>query len=158
MAISKPSDDDTIMADWDTGKYSKLHGGVKSQRDLAYEHNVSVAKINKMVKGREPRMYETVNDLVKAKQILAAENEQTVNAVNKEVAERTSHIDFFNKAALLNTSQAMKMPCDNQSDHRMRADTIAKGREVVLGKTPDTVINNTNAQQNQQKITYEVVR
>lgn len=153
----KPSDDATILADWDTGEYSRAHGGTKTQRDLAYKHGVSVAKINKMVKGREPRMYKVVNDLVNAKQILAEQNEQTVNAVNKLVDERTKYINFFNHAAIKNTKEAMEAPCSSQADYRLRADTIARGREVVLGKAPDMVINNTNAPQS-QKITYEVIR
>jgi len=144
-----PSSDETIIADWDTGEYSRDHGGSKSQRDLAYKHNVSVGKISKLVKGREPSMHKVVNDLVTAKQILAEQNEQTVNSVNSVVDERTRHIQFFNQAALKNVSVAVKKvnAGTTQAEHRMVAETILKGKEVVFGKQPETVINNTNAQQ-----------
>jgi hypothetical protein len=41
----------------------------------------------------------------------------------------------------------MEMRCDDQNDHKSRADTILKGKEAVLGKEATMVINNTNAQQ-----------
>ena len=41
----------------------------------------------------------------------------------------------------------MEMRCDDQNDHKSRADTILKGKEAVLGKEVGNVINNTNAQQ-----------
>ena len=39
-----------------------------------------------------------------------------------------------------NVQEAMKTPCENQNDFRARAGTICKGREAVLGKSPDTAI------------------
>ena len=52
---------------------------------------------------------------------------------NELVNERTKHILFFNKAALQNVREAMADQCSGQSDYRMRAETIVKGRETVLG-------------------------
>lgn len=139
-----PSSDESILADWDTGEYSREYGGSKSQRDLAYKHNVSVGKISKLVKGRVPAMYKVVNDLVTSKQILAEQNEQTVSSVNSVVDERTKHIAFFNSAAIKNVEEAMDKGCSDQVDYKYRAETIQKGREVVLGKTPDTAIQINN--------------
>lgn len=166
-----PSDDDTILADWDTGEYSKAHEGIKSQRDLAHKHHVSVAKINKMVKGREPRMYKTVNDLVNAKQTLAEQNEQTVNAVNKAVEEQTKNLDFYNngqnflaKVSLAKVKGTLDpktgQPTDNTTPQLLAAvsGVVNTSRQGVLGASPSTVIHNTNAQQNNDKITYEVVK
>lgn len=62
------------------------------------------------------------------------------DVITKEVDERTRHIEFFNNAAITNVKQAMAEPCENQNDYRARAETINKGREAVLGKTPDTAI------------------
>lgn len=107
-----------------------------------------------------------VDKEVKTKQAVAeiATEKATQNATeldvhNTLVDERTKHIQFFNQAALKNVSVAVKKlgAETTQAEHRMLADTIAKGREVVLGKTPDTVISNTNAQQT-QLITYEIIR
>jgi len=85
-------------------------------------------------------------------------NETALDVHKELVSEQTKYILFFNTAALKNTQQAMAAPCDNQNDFRARADTITKGREVVLGKAPDTVISNVNAVQNNAKLVYEVVR
>ena len=43
-----------------------------------------------------------------------------------------------------NVTEAMAMRCEGQNDFKARADTIAKGREVVLGKTPDTAVQINN--------------
>jgi len=136
----KPGTDEEILADWDTGDYSKLHGGTKTQSDLSYKHHCSIGRINKLVKGRTPQNLQIVNNLIYANQELANKNEFEVNAVNKVVDERTKHIQFFNDAAVLNVRDSLAAPCESQNDFRARAETIAKGREVVLGKTPDTAI------------------
>jgi len=62
---------------------------------------------------------------------------------NELVNERTKHI-LFNKAALQNVREAMADQCSGQSDYRMRAETIVKGRETVLGKSPEMAIQINN--------------
>jgi hypothetical protein len=81
---------------------------------------------------------------------LAAHDDRNVTAVTDAVDERTKHIQFFTHAAVTNVRQARDEPCDGQAGYRMRAETILKGRETVLGKTPDTAIqiNNTPADRN----------
>ena len=76
--------------------------------------------------------------------------EQAISVHNELVDERTKHIQFFTHAAVTNVRQAMDEPCKGQAGYRMRAETILKGRETVLGKTPDTAIqiNNTPADRN----------
>ncbi|OYX76073.1 MAG: hypothetical protein B7Y82_14385 [Sphingomonadales bacterium 32-65-25] len=76
----------------------------------------------------------------------------TLNSTELKIAEtlvdeRTKHIQFFTHAAVTNVKQAMDEPCEGQAGYRMRAETILKGKETVLGKTPDTAIqiNNTPA-------------
>jgi hypothetical protein len=158
----KPGTDEEILADWDTGDYSKLHGGTKTQSDLSYKHHCSIGRINKLVKGRTPQNLQIVNNLIYANQELANKNEFEVNAVNKVVDERTKHIQFFNDAAVLNVRDSLAAPCESQNDFRARAETIAKGREVVLGKTPDTAIQINNTQQvraiNPETLTIEQKR
>lgn len=156
-----PSDDDTIFADWDTGEYSSKYGGLKTQRDLAHKHRVSVAKINKMVKGREPRMNKIVNDLVNAKQTLAKQNDQTVNAVNKAVEDQTKNLDFYNngqnflaKVSLAKVKGTLDpktgQPTENTTPQLLAAvsGVVSTSRQGVIGSNPSTIINNTNAQQN----------
>jgi len=88
-----------------------------------------------------------------AKQEVAAISEQketlkeTERFVHEQlVDERTKHIQFFTNAAVKNVSVAVKKITSEttQVEHRMLAETILKGRETVLGKTPDTAIQINN--------------
>lgn len=125
-----------------------FHAG-KSQRELAKRYEVSPATINSLCKGLEPKNLDKVNALTRIKTELAEQTEHEVNAVQKEVDERVKHILFFNSAAIRNVQEAMAEPCASQQDFKARAETISKGREVVLGKTPETAIqiNNTPAKE-----------
>lgn len=138
-----------VIADWKTGKYT--------ERDIASKHKISPATAHNIVKGIEKTISKLVSKQIEINQELAEHTEQEVSKFKQEVEEQTRYIKFFNNAAIQNVQNAMKASCESQNDYRARADTIAKGREVVLGKTSDTVINNINAQQNLQKITYEIV-
>jgi transcriptional regulator with XRE-family HTH domain len=124
---------------------AEFHAG-KSQNELAKRYEVSPATINKLCKGIEPKHVEKVNALTRINTELAGESEYEVNAIHREVQERTKHIQFFTNAAIKNVQESMKEPCANQNDFRARAETILKGREAVLGKTPETAIQiNNNA-------------
>lgn len=72
---------------------------------------------------------------------------ETAIEVHKElVDERVHHAKFFTNAAIQNVKEAMGLPCESQQDFKFRAETINKGRETVLGKTPDTAVQiNNNA-------------
>lgn len=94
-----------------------------------------------------------VADAVRVEVAKGTLTEQARSVHDELVDEQTKYIRFFNQAAIKNVQSAMNSSCESQNDYRARADTIAKGREVVLGKTPDTVINNTNAQQTLKTIT-----
>ena len=119
----------------------------KSQNELAKKYEVSPATINKLCKGVTPKNIEQVNALTRSHIELATQSECEVNAIHKEVDERTKHIQFFTSAAVRNVQAAMQTPCEGQADLRMRADTILKGKETALGKEPGTAIqiNNSNA-------------
>ena len=120
-----------------------FHAG-KSQRELAKRYEVSPATINSLCKGIEPKNLDKVNALTRIKTELAEQTEHEVNAVQKEVEERTKHILFFNSAAIRNVQEAMNEPCASQQDFRARAETIVKGRETVLGKSPETAVQINN--------------
>ena len=123
---------------------AEFHVGT-SQNELAKRFEVSPATINKLCKGIEPKNVDKVNALTRINTELAGQSEYEVNAIHSEVAERTKHIQFFNSAAIRNVQESMAEPCGSQNDFKSRADTILKGKETVLGKTPDTAIqiNNT---------------
>lgn len=120
----------------------------RSQRWIALELNVSASSINSWVKGTA----QDLNELVNTKTIvLQQENQlsaQERSAVQEIVDERTKHIEFFTNAAVKNVRAAMLKPCEGQADYRMRADTILKGKETVLGKQPDTAIQINNSVEN----------
>lgn len=130
---------DKIIAEWRTGKYS--------QRDLAERHKVSNGYINKICKGVPQDMSAVVSAGVAYKQGLAATDEQTVFAVVEAVDDAVKYAKFFGDAAIRNVRQAMAAPCNSQHDYKARAETIVRGREVVLGRAPDTIINNANVSQ-----------
>ena len=138
MATKNQSDDTKAKARtyWRAGR---------SQRWIADELNVSAASINTWVKG----LPQDLNELVNTKTfVLQKENELSVrerSAVQDIVDERTKHIQFFTNAAVQNVKGAMDQPCEGQADYRMRADTILKGKETVLGKQPDTAIQINNS-------------
>jgi hypothetical protein len=78
-----------------------------------------------------------------------------VNAVQDVVNDRTKHIIFFNKVAVQNVREAMKAKCENQQDYKSRADTILKGKETVLGKSPETAVQVNVASNTIEEITTE---
>ena len=136
MARLNDEQRDKILADFHAGK---------SQRELAKRYEVSPATINSLCKGIEPKNLDKVNALTRIKTELAEQTEHEVNAVQKEVDERMKHILFFNSAAIRNVQEAMNEPCASQQDFRARAETIVKGRETVLGKSPETAVQINNA-------------
>ena len=112
------------------------------------------SKLEGWSKGKNQPLVEKV---VQAKQILAYANDEksTMNSTEAMVhdvlvEERTKHIQFFTEAAVLNVREAVSKIGEGttQAEHRMLAETILKGKEAVLGKTPDTAIqiNNGNAE------------
>lgn len=137
MKRVKPADQvDFIVADWRTGNFT--------QRDLAAKYKVSLGFVSKYVKDVFQDTKQVVNKIIEAKQMLAVLDEQAVNSVHEVVDEKTKYINFFNEQAVTNVKEAMNLDCETQSDFRQRAETINKGRECVLGKTPDTAIQINN--------------
>jgi hypothetical protein len=70
---------------------------------------------------------------------------ETQKVISKEAALRQKHIEFFNQAALINVKQAMASACTGQQEYRNRAETISKGRETVLGRSPDSAVQINNS-------------
>ena len=75
--------------------------------------------------------------------------------VTNDVDERTKHIQILNKMTLKNLSVMGKKVNEDfeMVEHKLFQETVNKAAEQLLGKEPQTVINNTNAQQNNQEIT-----
>lgn len=133
-----PAIAEVIVRDWRIGKLSI--------RDLADKHGVSRGKVGELCKGVPKDAAVIVDAGVQYRQALSVHDGRMVDAIEQEVEERTKHIQFFTNAAVTNVKQAMNDVCDGQADYQRRADTINKGREAVLGKTPETAIQiNTGA-------------
>lgn len=135
-AIQGPSVEDLIIADWRTGAFTI--------RQLADKHKVSKSKVGNVCKDVEKDLDKLVDTGIQYRQGLAAINGQAVHAVQEVVDSKMRHIEFFNRAAIKNVSEAMEQPCESQQDYRHRAETINKARETVLGKTPDTAVQINN--------------
>ena len=75
--------------------------------------------------------------------------------VVKEVNERNKHIQFFTNATLKNCQIMMKKVDDDAdfADHKVVQDTLTKGKETVLGKTPDTAIQINNSAESKPAVT-----
>jgi hypothetical protein len=134
-------DKEALQADWRTGDFTS--------RDIAHKYKISIGLVSKLTKGLPKDLMPLVNKKVEVKQELARLDEKSVNAVNTVVHEKTKHIQFFNNATIKNI-QTMVKKIDEETtiaEHRLAQDAIAKGRETVLGKQPDTAIqinNNVN--------------
>ena len=127
-----------IITDWRLGQMS--------QRQIAEKHKVSNGVVAKLTKGVEHDVSSIVSDGIQYKQALQAHDERIVSAVEEAVDERVKQMEWLNKAALKNVSEAMKADCTNQNDFRARADTIVKAKETVFGKGVETAIQINNQQ------------
>ena len=125
-----------VVADWRTGDFN--------QREIAEKRRVSLGTVNKLCKGIAQDTADIVNAGVQYKTGLAGQDERNVNAIMAVVDERTKHIQFFTSVAITNVKEAMGEPCEGQAGYRMRADTILKARDTVLGKSPDTAVQINN--------------
>ena len=133
----KPAKVAAIVTDWRIGKMS--------QRQLAKEHGVSLGAVSKLCKGVEQDGVAIVNAGTQYRQALAGHDERMVNAVEREVDERTAQIQFFTNATMRNVAKLMKDHVDKEGvtpviEHKLTQDTIAKGKETVIGKTADTAV------------------
>ena len=131
-----------------------------SLAEIVARHNVDIKDRSSIsrratkegwIKGENATLTDTEVQ-IKQMTALVVEKKATMNATaldihNSIVDERTKHIQFFNDAALTNVRDSLAAPCESQMDFKARAETISKGREVVLGKTPDTAIQINNNQQ-----------
>ena len=135
---------DGVIADWRVGQLS--------QNDIADKYKVSKGMVNKLCKGIERDLASTVTAGVQYKQALAQQDDRTVTAVTEAVNEKLRRLEFFDKAQLLAAQTVVrKLQRDGSNasflELSQASSALSKNREGVIGKNPDTVINNTNSQQ-----------
>lgn len=73
----------------------------------------------------------------------------TVAILDEIADEKTKHLLYFQNAALRNQKKADEMleMSDRIADVEAHSRITARNKETVLGKEPQTIINNTNTQQ-----------
>ena len=129
-----------------------FHTGFFSIRQIAERAGVSHVAVHKIVKGLTPKFKEKINAEVAFKAELADENLQQINSVNEVISEATKHLIFFQNAALTNQKRANEMlkTAKTIGDIEAHSRITARNKETILGKEPQTIINNNNTQQNQK--------
>ena len=92
-------------------------------------------------------------DYIEAKKTIAAtkgnEKRMTVAILDEIADEKTKHLLYFQNAALRNQKIADEMleMSDKIADVEAHSRITARNKETIFGKEPQTIINNTNAQQ-----------
>ena len=132
----------------------------KSQNFLANKYEVSPATINKLCKGLNPKYKDKVNTVSAIKSEILQESEYLVNTFDKEVNDRTKHLLFFQNSAIKGQQKANEMLdfVDDMKDLLAYANLTKTNKETVLGKDPETVINNANLQQDNTPMQITIVR
>lgn len=124
-----------------------------SQNQLAKNYKLSPATINKLCKNIPQENIEIVNTLVNTaiatNRALEGKSQIEVNSIERIVDEKTRHLLYFQNAALRNQKIANEMlkTAKTIGDIEAHSRITARNKETILGKEPQTIINNTNAQQ-----------
>lgn len=132
------------MADWRTGEYS--------HRDLASKYDVSTGYIAKTLRDVPQDLAPVVSAGVKYRSAILQENEHAAHAISQIVDEKTRHIAFFANATVKNVSLMMEKigPKTSIDEHKTAQEAILKGKETVLGKSPETAIQINNQVNNKK--------
>jgi len=149
MARLTKEDKELIIADFHTGHYTN--------RELAKRYNTSHVTIGKLVKELEPKHKDKVTTLIATRTALADESYQEVTAIDKVVTEKTKHLKLINdnatKLAGKLNSMADEISEPQDLKHLVEAnDKLAITLKVADRHAPKIDINNTNAQQNNDKV------
>ena len=146
---------DKILADWRTGAYT--------QEDLVDKYKVSDGLVCKLCRGVQKDMSEIVRKEIESKQALAnasLTNPHIIEAVEKIVRDATSHLIFFTSASLIVAHAAVSKVMNPDGkltmyDLKAAQEVIAKGKETVFGKQPETAVQvNVNTEEKQSKEEY----
>lgn len=137
--------------------YADYHTGQYTNRELAKKYNTSHVTIGKMVKELEPKFKEIVTTQVAINRDLEDASYQEVTSINKEVTKLTKYTNLVNKVQekALNKADTMLDQIDTPFDLKTIVDAVDKASitlKVSDRHAPKIDINNTNAQQNNDKV------
>lgn len=115
------------------------------------------AKLEEWVKNNDQKQ-QLIRDATNVAVEKSKMTKQALSVHDELVNEQTKQVMFFNRLTLQNLNMmARKLTAESSIiDHRIAQQTIKDGKEVVLGKAPDTAIQIN--QQNQQKQISEIRR
>ena len=132
----------------------------KSQNWLANEYEVSPATINKICKGVTPKYKEKVNIVSSIKSEILQESKFLSECFDKEVNTRTQYLLLFQNSALKNQAKANELLelTEDMKDIESHSRLTKTNKETVLGKDPETVINNANVQSNETTMQINIIR
>ena len=132
----------------------------KSQNWLANEYEVSPATINKICKGVTPKYKEKVNIVSSIKSEILQESKFLSECFDKEVNARTQYLLLFQNSALKNQAKANELLelTEDMKDIESHSRLTKTNKETVLGKDPETVINNANVQSNDTAMQINIIR
>lgn len=132
----------------------------KSQNWLANEYEVSPATINKICKGVTPKYKEKVNIVSSIKSEILQESKFLSECFDKEVNTRTQYLLLFQNSALKNQAKANELLelTEDMKDIESHSRLTKTNKETVLGKDPETVINNANVQSNDTAMQINIIR
>lgn len=153
--MAKLTEQDKIRLEQD------LLSGGKSIRELAKIYNVSPAAIQKYKNALSEQSIQIVNAGVAYKIGLSEiDNVQKVNAIVNAVDERTKHLILFQNSALKNQAKANELLelTEDMKDIESHSRLTKTNKETVLGKDPETVINNANVQSNDTAMQINIIR
>lgn len=139
-ADEKEALDSKILIEWRTTE--------ATQRDLADLFGVSNGYIAKVTKGVVKDAKEVVSKGIEYNQLLAAFDEQIVSRIKEIVSEKTQAIQFLDMAAVLNIQKMLPKTLSNDTSiyaHKAASEAIAKAKEQIVGKSPDTAIQINNS-------------
>ena len=135
------------QADWEKAK--ALFEAGKSLSRINLETGIDRATVSKRAKkdGWEKGIYQQlIVDSARVKAEISTLDSTVLSVVEKEIEERTKHLQFFTNATLKNMSSMMKKIGDNTVivEHKIAQAALKDAKETVLGKTPDTAIQINN--------------
>ena len=140
-------------ADWDIARTmfecGKSLGEIQNRTGIDKGQISRTAKANEWEKGKNQQL---ISDAARVEIEKSKLSQQSLIIFDNIVNDRVIAEKFFSNAAVKNVSESLKVPCQSQQDFKFRAETINKGRETVLGKSPDTAIQINNSAPKPTKI------
>jgi hypothetical protein len=137
----------TTEKEWERAR-EYFEAGVKPS-EIYRKMGISESRLSKKIKSdrwsKESQKKALIQAAVSVEVAKSSLSKVALQIHDEIVDEKAHYLKFFNNAAMVNVEEAMAHGCDSQQDYRHRAETIQKGRDGVMGKSPDTAIQiNTN--------------